>query len=1422
MKKTKWILLGAGVAVLLVAVALVLSFCGILSDGSEGGKDPTVGPATDYSVQVVNEEGTPLEGIGVYIYQDQLQEELVWFDKTDAAGNMTFTAEARDTYVAVLSGIPTGYEAEEFYALTGASTQIVLKVGVMTEEDMQNIRYKLGDKMLDFTVTDTDGKTYTLYELLKTKKAVVLNFWYTSCEPCKLEFPYLAEAYKNYADKLELLAMNPVDTDAAAVAQFKTDNGLPFPVVAVDPNWANIMQISGYPTTVIIDRYGNISLIHKGSIESANTFEQIFEYFTAEDYEPSAIKSIDEIVEEQPEGTKDNPYENGSFTSFDVTVKAGATFYIRLYKQVEAYYLSVEGKNCDADFTLELQGKKYEDDDGERTVYVTPVGAFVALEVQITNNSKQEQTYTFRRSAPKGSYGNPYKMKLGEFDVRVPAGSNEGIYYTYVAEEEGALKITCLESSVGTKFGMVLYNLNSYAMRTLESDGKTDDDGNLTLSIDAKKGQKIQFVISTEPNDSNQYPAGNFKLKAEFGEGENEITREDLPRTTYTITVVDQENQPVPQVSVGFTGEFVYVVEPEEDEAESQTTNEGEATPSEEGTTPPEEETTPPEEEVDPDQIRFDIKVDETLTTDEKGIATTEQISGPYTATIRVPEGYRLETVQYELTAESPDLTVNMHRIIMADYTVVLTYPDGKPVPGVSMMLGSDLKTTDANGTATFHKEVGQYSVTFIGGSIPVGYELPGGKTTVEFPQDQTTLALTLAAVGVIDNPYKIEKFPYTTRSLGVGETVFANILAQVHYDAEPVLTVRDADAVVTYGGVTYQANAQGVVEVPMNASAGTLMAIGNAGSTAKAMTLEVCYPLGSQYNPVPITDLDSVSVKLEAGDTDGYYLQYTPENAGALALRVAGVEPADGLYTATLTTQTNGTVALSESSVAAYVLSMENALICVKAQDAQQALELTLSGTFTIDPNAIDQGKGIYKLAVADYDGTPISGAIVIFITEGSDEPVHQGITNAEGKLDEVLLDKAVYKLNIAVPGKDYKYDTTAATFASGVTQLTVLMTQNEMTESFDREDYNKTEGMYLKEGAAYITGLQPVYGEAMMKYFIFKPEKVGTYWVGTSSAGVIPSYWGYLAAPHEMKTQYDAETNRVKIDVQPTEGGGVPDMEILLGFYGTPANAVVIISHEDQYEWSIEQEPYNTDWLTDYQITQFTLPSGVSYGDLTYVDITDATKNYTAVLNPDDGRYHLNAVDGPVLYINMGYNAPYLSVYERMHGDGAYGGRGLSKVFLKDPSLPLSQENFLKKEAYTSRMDEYIAASDQTAGDTHDDIIYPLTVDLVYAIQNGCEDLWTDTNNLLYTTFATAVPGRQWMFAVCYYDDGTVDLSYPQAAMTDEPEALPPEEEELVPPVEENTQETLPEPEQTQPTEPEEAEPAAPGEEETLPLEQ
>ena len=221
-------------------LALLLVLCSLLTLAACGGDEPAKetanndkpsGNAGQTVVTVKNSLGTPLQGMQVYVYADDTQQDMTAFTTTDAEGKATCLTQG-DKSVVVLSGTAPGYKVEKNYPVTGKQTDIVLEPLATTETGSlpTDKAMMLGDPMVDFTVTDIDGTTYTASEVLKEKKALVLNFWYTTCGPCAAEFPYLQKAYDAYKDRVTLLAMDsyPAD-DVAAIKAFRTQHELNFP-----------------------------------------------------------------------------------------------------------------------------------------------------------------------------------------------------------------------------------------------------------------------------------------------------------------------------------------------------------------------------------------------------------------------------------------------------------------------------------------------------------------------------------------------------------------------------------------------------------------------------------------------------------------------------------------------------------------------------------------------------------------------------------------------------------------------------------------------------------------------------------------------------------------------------------------------------------------------------------------------------------------------------------------------------------------------------------------------------------------------------------------------------------------------------------------------------------------------------------------
>lgn len=280
-------------ALLVFAMVLSMAACG--GNNATDETEAIVGETGVYTVSVKSAGGMKLEGVDIYIYADSTLTDLKQYGETNAEGVATFTMDKSSDYAIVVSGAPKGYEVEESYAFNGNSASITLKSSLVKDDSLSGATLALGDIMYDFTVMTAAGENVTLSEVLAEKKMVLLNFFFTTCGPCANEFPYMQEAYDMYQDDVAVIALDPLEQDEA-VAGYQTSMGLTFPMAACPAAWSTTFSISGYPTSVIVDRYGMICLIEVGGITSLRPFTSIFETFTSDDYEQKLYNSVSELI----------------------------------------------------------------------------------------------------------------------------------------------------------------------------------------------------------------------------------------------------------------------------------------------------------------------------------------------------------------------------------------------------------------------------------------------------------------------------------------------------------------------------------------------------------------------------------------------------------------------------------------------------------------------------------------------------------------------------------------------------------------------------------------------------------------------------------------------------------------------------------------------------------------------------------------------------------------------------------------------------------------------------------------------------------------------------------------------------------------------------------------------------------------------
>ena len=166
---------------------------------------------------------------------------------------------------------------------------LVLCVSIAAVEASKDF---LGKPFPDFTVTDSEGKTFTLSEALKDHEAVLINFWATWCDPCKNEFPMLNKVYEEVKDKVAFIALSkePKDT-AEKIEAFRRERGLTFPMGRdEDQKLLNCVDTSGgVPRTVIVDRFGNAVFYHDRTFRSVADIRAVLNTFTGDGYTESKV-----------------------------------------------------------------------------------------------------------------------------------------------------------------------------------------------------------------------------------------------------------------------------------------------------------------------------------------------------------------------------------------------------------------------------------------------------------------------------------------------------------------------------------------------------------------------------------------------------------------------------------------------------------------------------------------------------------------------------------------------------------------------------------------------------------------------------------------------------------------------------------------------------------------------------------------------------------------------------------------------------------------------------------------------------------------------------------------------------------------------------------------------------------------------------
>lgn len=163
------------------------------------------------------------------------------------------------------NGLKEEYKEKEVETTT-VTTTIIEEENPATEKTLFYPQDVI--KAEDFVAYDIDGNEVKLSDCYG--KPIVLNFWSTWCNHCKIELPLFEKAYKENPDITFIMINITAADDVKLVNELLEKNGYTFTVwLDADADATEKYSVSSIPATYFIDKNGNIVNHTVGEMDEA-------------------------------------------------------------------------------------------------------------------------------------------------------------------------------------------------------------------------------------------------------------------------------------------------------------------------------------------------------------------------------------------------------------------------------------------------------------------------------------------------------------------------------------------------------------------------------------------------------------------------------------------------------------------------------------------------------------------------------------------------------------------------------------------------------------------------------------------------------------------------------------------------------------------------------------------------------------------------------------------------------------------------------------------------------------------------------------------------------------------------------------------------------------------------------------------------
>ena len=365
--------------------------------------------------------------------------------------------------------------------------------------------------------------------------------------------------------------------------------------------------------------------------------------------------------------------------------------------------------------------------------------------------------------------------------------------------------------------------------------------------------------------------------------------------------------------------------------------------------------------------------------------------------------------------------------------------------------------------------------------------------------------------------------------------------------------------------------------------------------------------------------------------------------------------------------------------------------------------------------------------VTVVDYKGDPMADVVVSVLKDGKE--VKKNVSKADG-IVKFKLDADSYEVSATSATGDFYYDTKSAVLSAEAAELTLTLYNKASTDHAVTiwPTSGEKKAVPVGEGASFIAL------DGGMTYVVFRPERDGIYEISyIADGGIDLGYYGSPTVVFDTK-MLETVDHKVTLSVHQSSisGEGATAMFV----FGLEPDAVettgciVTITRMGDPEKTPADEP----WI-EYNPTQAQAYEGTISGTFKDIDVTNPA--VTVVYNEADGYYHYGTADGPVVFIRITTDSPYLAALTTVAEKSRVG------VYHYDEN-----GKFTSKESFHDLIAAYAAI-------VNADGACPLTPELEYMIKTfGEYQKWWDlsfSGNIFQEKIVS--PETAWLFICGYY---------------------------------------------------------------------